>query len=55
MNLSKKELELILHLIFNYENNYHDKRIENMELQEKIENRIEDLEVLSHMATEGEK
>ena len=47
MNLSKKELELILHLIFNYENNYHDKRIENMELLQKIENRI--------MATEGEK
>jgi hypothetical protein len=42
--LTLEELELIAHLIHNYEQNFHDRRSENHALGDKIYNAIEELE-----------
>tara|TARA_R110002012_G_scaffold34735_2_gene99921 strand:+ start:1565 stop:1804 length:240 start_codon:yes stop_codon:yes gene_type:complete len=42
--LNLEELELIAHLIYNYEQNFHDRRAENHALGTKIDKSIEELE-----------
>ena len=47
--LNLEELELIAHLIYNYEQNFHDRRAENHALGTKIDNAIEDLEMTEYL------
>jgi len=47
--LTLEELELIAHLIYNYEQNFHDRRAENHALGTKIDNAIEDLEMTEYL------
>ena len=49
LNLNREELELIAHVIHNYEQNFHDRRAENHALGTKIDNAIEDLEMQEYL------
>ena len=49
LNLDREELELIAHVIYNYEQNFHDRRAENHALGTKIDNAIEDLEMTEYL------
>jgi|15BtaG_2_1085339.scaffolds.fasta_scaffold26643_2 hypothetical protein len=47
--LTRSELELIADLIYNYEQNFHDRRAENHALGTKVDNAIEDLEITEYL------
>tara|TARA_R100001132_G_C3251381_1_gene78430 strand:- start:126 stop:338 length:213 start_codon:yes stop_codon:yes gene_type:complete len=49
LKLDREELELIAHVIYNYEQNFHDRRAENHALGTKIDNAIEDLEMQEYL------
>ena len=54
LNLDREELELIAHVIYNYEQNFHDRRADNHALGTKIDNAIEDLEMQEYLKHESE-
>ena len=49
LKLDREELELIAHVIYNYEQNFHDRRAENHALGTKVDNAIEDLEITEYL------
>ena len=49
MSLRKDELELISHLIYNYEQNFHDRRAENHALDLKVKGFLEDLDMSEYL------
>ena len=55
LKLDREELELIAHLIYNYEQNFHDRRAENHALGNKIDNAIEDLEMEKYLKDRSEE
>ena len=55
LKLSRQELMLIDHLIYNYEQNFHDRRAENHALGNKIDNAIEDLDMQEYLKDRSEE